>query len=358
MEKSFCLISLFLTLIFAACSPARNSSDEIQGNQSADIASPDAAPDTPVVAVAVASHCDFNLILLSNGKVTSAEAADLFFPTSGKIVQLLVKNGQRVSKGTALARLDTSAEEISAKRYMAEVEKAKISMANIIINQGYDPSRPEEIPEKIIRLSRIQSGLDIAENTLEETRNHINTMTLYAPFSGTVANLSAEKHSMSSTSEPFCRLINDATMEVEFTVLETELPLIKIGAAVDVTPFSSDEPRQAIITEINPVVDENGQIAVKASLKGNGLIDGMNVSVTARSLITKALSVPKNAVVNRNGRPVIFSLKNGRSCWNYVTTGTENRDSVIIKNGISVNDTVIVSGNETLVDNLPVKLPK
>lgn len=359
MEKFFCPSVLLLSLAIAACTPGRNGAENGAGDRRAATASAAmAAPDTPMVATAIASVGDFNLTLISNGKISSAEAADLYFSTTGKIVQLWVKNGQRVTKGQPLARLDTSGAEISAKRYQSEIEKAKISMANIIINQGFDPSHPEDIPEKIIRLSRIQSGLDIAENALEETRNHIDAMTLYAPFSGTVANINAEKHSMASLSEPFCRLINDAMMEVEFPVLETELSLIGIGSTVEVTPFSSGNSWQATVTEINPVVDENGQITVKASLKGNGLIDGMNVSVTARSILTRALSVPKSAVVNRNGRTVVFSLKNGRSRWNYVTTGTENKDSVIIKTGINANDTVIVTGNETLVDNLPVKLPE
>lgn len=46
-------------------------------------------------------------------------------------------------------------------------------------------------------------------------------------------------------------------MEVDFTVLESELPLIKVGDKVEVTPYASAAGvRQGNISEINPLVDE------------------------------------------------------------------------------------------------------
>jgi multidrug efflux pump subunit AcrA (membrane-fusion protein) len=70
-------------------------------------------------------------------------------------------------------------------------------------------------------------------------------------------------------------------MEVDFTVLESELPLIKVGDKVEVTPYASAAGvRQGSISEINPLVDENGMVRVKARVNGgNKLFDGMNVRV-------------------------------------------------------------------------------
>lgn len=46
---------------------------------------------------------------------------------------------------------------------------------------------------------------------------------------------------MPKTSEPFCRVINTGNMEVDFTVLENELPLLKVGDKVEITPYARQQ---------------------------------------------------------------------------------------------------------------------
>ena len=85
--------------------------------------------------------------------------------------------------------------------------------------------------------------------------------TLVAPLTGVVANLFSKPFNEASTSEAFCSIIGTQGMEVDFTVLESELPLIKSGDKVIVTPYSdAGFQTGGRITQINPLVDDKGMV--------------------------------------------------------------------------------------------------
>lgn len=148
-------------------------------------------------------------------------------------------------------------------------------------------------------------------------------------------------------------------MEVEFTVLESELPLVKRGDKVDVMPYAVTVAScKGYVTEINPLVDENGMVRVKAKVDGAGkLFDGMNVRVSVKRSVEGQLVIPKTAVVLRSGRQVVFTLNGEKAMWNYVQTGLENMTEYTVSgDGMEEGAEVIVTGNVNLAHEAPVKV--
>lgn len=299
----------------------------------------------------------FSANIVSNGKIKAGEFADLTFRSPEPVEEVFVHNGQHVQKGQSLAKLDTYKLNKTLQQLETDIEQAKLELQDVLIGQGYDPEKPEAVPQDIMKLARIRSGLDKAELSYQSTLRELEESTLLAPFGGVVANVKVQKHSLATTSEPAMRIINDGSMTVEFPVLDSEIGLIRLGDEVDVTPFAGTESYRGRIIEINPLIEENGQIAIKASLyNNNGLIDGMNARVKIKREIEKSLVVPKSAVVLRSGRQVVFTWENGKAMWNYVTTGAENYDSYVVTEGLNPGQTVILSGNENLAHEAPVEI--
>ncbi|MDE5881661.1 MAG: efflux RND transporter periplasmic adaptor subunit [Muribaculaceae bacterium] len=295
--------------------------------------------------------------IISNGHVKAAQWADIYFRNAEIISDVMVRNGQRVRKGQPLARLDLFKLNSEKEKNAAALEQARLELQDVLIGQGYDPSNTSAVPEDVMRLARVRSGLLQAEATYNATIKDIEQSTLTSPYDGVVANVKATPHSMASMSEPFCRVIDTNSMEVEFSVLESEGTTLSNGEQVTVTPFTQGASHTGRITEINPLIDENGHIQVKARLAdGKGLIDGMNVRVNINRPVGERLMVPKSAVVLRSGRPVVFTLDGKKAIWNYVTTGMENLDSYEITDGLSGGETVIVSGCENLAHEAPVNV--
>jgi len=146
-------------------------------------------------------------------------------------------------------------------------------------------------------------------------------------------------------------------MNVTFPVIESEFAFLRKGMPVNIIPFINDSTViSGTITQINPQVDETGMISVKAEFRNNGqLIDGMNVRVIIRKPVPDRLVVPKEALVIRQGKDVIFVRQDSLAIWKYVTVEFENSNSISVKEGLEPGDLVIISGNVNLAHETTVR---
>lgn len=76
------------------------------------------------------------------------------------------------------------------------------------------------------------------------------------------------------------------------------------------TPYASAVgTRTGSISEINPLVDENGMVRVKAQVNGGDkFFDGMNVRISVKRSVPNRIVVPKTAIVLRSGKQVMFTV--------------------------------------------------
>jgi RND family efflux transporter MFP subunit len=343
-----------LTLNFIACSKQQNDENKPNENDTEN-----KSVSIPVVTTTVLTVSEFDHNIVSNGHIKAHSVADLYFRSAEVVSEVYVHNGQRVSKGQAIARLDLFKLNNERAKQLTALEQAKLELKDVLIGQGYDPENMSAIPADVVRLARVRSGLEQAEANYNATVRDIEEATLRAPYAGVVANLKAKAHTLASQSEAACSIINDAAMDIEFPVLENELSLVAVGNIVNITPYNNSEPVTGKVIEINPTIDETGHVTIKAQInKSHGLVDGMNARVSVNRSLGNKLVVPKTAVVLRSGRQVVFTYENGKAIWNYVHTGLENIDSYVIEDGLSEGQVVITSGNENLAHESPVTIKK
>lgn len=298
----------------------------------------------------------FNRELSGNGKVVAKRSAEMRFSSSEQIAHIWVRNGDKVRKGEKLAQLDLFALERSLAQAKDNFEQSKLDLQDVLIGRGYSLDAQASAPADEVELAKVKSGYNKALIAYELAENNLRKATLVAPFDGVVANLKSKENNQSSN-DVFCMVIDDKNPEVEFSVLESELSLVKRGYPVYIQPFvnSTSEALIGTVSEINPIVENNGMVKVKAQVKNNGtLLQGMNVNILLRQPMEQALVIPKSAVVMRSGKPVVFTRVNGKAQWNYVQITAENSDSCVVApgskeyEGLSVGDSVIVSGNLNL----------
>ena len=158
--------------------------------------------------------------------------------------------------------------------------------------------------------------------------------------------------------KPFCTLIERKSFEAEFSVMESELSDLQKGQTLRVFPFAFEGEYVGLITQINPVIEDNGLVKITAKVKNNGgkLLEGMNVRVLIQNNLPNQLVVPKSAVLLRQNKEVVFTHKEGVAHWVYVSTGQENSTSYTITDGLKAGDEVIVNGNLNLADDAKVKV--
>lgn len=314
--------------------------------------------ETNEVTVMKLKSTEFNHELVSNGKLTAKRSVDLKFESTEPIAAIFVKNGDHVSKGQKIAELSTFRLGNKVSQTRSTLENARLELQDVLIGQGFTLKDSAKVPKATMQLARIKSGYDQAIAQYQLAEYELHNAVLRAPFDGIVANLFSKPYNTASTTDVFCTIIDSHSLEAEFTVLESELPLIKNGDRVEVSPFAmADVKTEGRIDEINPLVDTDGMVKVKATVGNNSkLFEGMNVRVSIHRSLGKQLVVPKGAVVLRSGKQVVFTLINKQAYWNYVHTGLENTDSYTIIDGLKEGDTVITSGNINLAHESPVKV--
>jgi RND family efflux transporter MFP subunit len=315
----------------------------------------------PIVSIMELKPGVFYKEILSNGKLYALSKADLKFRVSEEIEKINVKNGEEVPKGKVLAVVNSFDYYNQLQRAKIQYDKACTSMQDVLIAQGYNFSDSSRIAPQVWKIASDKSGLTEAKINLESAQNNYQNTTLKAPFKGVIANMRLKEHSMVSLSEVFCTLIDNSVFNAEFQVLESEIGNITLGQSVLAISFSADSiPKTGIVTEINPLVDENGLITVRAQIKNinKNLYEGMNVRITIRKACPQRLVLPKQAVLQRQGKEVVFSLENGHAIWNYVKTGDENSDYYTIVEGLKPGMKIIISNNLNIGHDAEVEVAK
>ncbi|MBP3356833.1 MAG: efflux RND transporter periplasmic adaptor subunit [Rikenellaceae bacterium] len=305
----------------------------------------------------------FTKELISNGRLTARQKSVLAFKSSGTIAEVHAANGQSVAAGTALAALDKTAAQATLSQAEMNLSKATLDLQDVLIGLGYKAADTLSVPADVMKIARIRSGYAAAVAEVERARRELAACTVTAPFAGKVAGVKQRRHEQAGGE--FCTLIDDKSFVVNFNILETEYGFIKPGQTVKISTFN--EPNVQVsgrVTNINPTIDDKGQVAVQAEVANNGrMIDGMNVKVIVEENVPGQLVVPKSAVVIRDNLEVLFRYNdNGSAMWTYVHTLLANTDSFVVEANISrgaelnEGDRVIVSGNLNLADGSKVVL--
>lgn len=305
---------------------------------------------------------DFEHELVSNGRISAQQMAELQFvsASAGNVpVKIFVKNGDRVAAGAPIAMLDTFQLSNSYLQAENDLQKAYLELQDVLIGQGYAIADSASIPQDMLNLAYIRSGYNSAKIQYSLAKYNLDNAILRTPIAGTVANLFSKPFCAIDASSPFCTIISEGQPEVDFRILENELPLIKVGDKVKIQSYASpDIEASGSIVNINPSVDKEGTVRVKAFVQPHAKIfNGMNVRISVFRSLGKQWVVPKSAVVLRTGKQVVFAYKNGKAAWNYVDTGLENATHyTITSKTLQEEDEIIISGNEHLADGTNVKL--
>jgi len=354
------VISLIFTAFFAwSCENGSANTDTSAEGQPADTTRVIQATTVPV-SVTKAERKVFEHQIVGRGKLQAVRSTGPAFQMGGTLAKLTVKNGDFVEKGQLIAQLDQQQAKISLKQAENEVlvkqDDYKLLLKEFQMVQGDTNQRNEA--QKRSMLAR--SGLMAARIDLEQAQLDLSKTELYAPFSGIISGLEKMEGEQVAAGEAFCQLHYPNMLSVDVPVLETDLSLLREGlpATVEVLAYPN-RTFQGKVQHIAPMVGQDNQVQVTVLLqlpnRHHPLLPGMNASVTLKIPVGESLVVPKEAVVIRSGRAVVFRLEDGLAKWHYVETGKQNTTEVQILEGLEGEPTVIISNNLQLSHDAPVQ---
>lgn len=292
------------------------------------------------------------------GEVQSATRADLSFRTSGRLVEMLVTEGNEVEKGQLIARLDSvdaeialASAQIERDNASAEYQRAKTLYEN---RQSISKSQLDELT---LRFKLAQNRFLEAERRLEDTK-------LLAPFSGIVSRTYVNNYVLVQGNEPVVSVHDLNNLEVVINVPErlmarnVETPKI-YAEVLSNTDKALELTLESYETEPDPTT---GTYAVTLSIEStedNVLLPGMNVRVfsTSAPISDAQIQLPLTAVLPDNlGNQYVWVVADDNTLEKrVVTTGSLNGDRVLIESNLELGEQVVVSGAQSLEAGLEVR---
>lgn len=352
-----------------------------------------------------------NLIksLLTNGTFRAKREVEIIARVGSEIIRVTAQNGLYVRSGEELLKLDDREYHLAYEKASNALLGAQIDYktfsANVAVTEFDTTANQKKVVEirknlldiesnlkddKItmqdyLRLKREletdlayatlhredvmagKSGLSQAREMFERAKLDFEATTIKAPFDGFVANCDLAEGMRIQPGKDLFTLIDVSSLVVDVEVLETEIANIQIGrrAEVAVNAFPNEKFIGTVVT-INPMVDPKSKtVKVTVELKdsrpnhwmGLKLRPGMFATVKLETeILSNRLLVPKEALLTRDQRNLVFTVEGGVAKWHYVEVGEENEKYIEIKSGIDVNDTIIVQGHYTLAHEAKVML--
>jgi len=353
-----------LLLIAAAC---KAKPEEGNGAAAADTTAGAGTTSTlslPVVAQEVRQG-DLILSVATTGQVRSEAMATLKSETQGPIVAVLVRPGDRVRKDQPLVQVDPKPLDLAVQDAAAKLEEARLRLLDNTVPDSIVTGKA--LTGERLRNAEIRAGLEAARVALERARLERAKATITAPFDGVMDEVKVSVGERLAASQEVGRIVDIDHLRIEAAVLEHDLPLIRLGGQAVVTAAAApDQPVTGRIAAILPIVDTTtraGRALIRMS--GGGVLrPGMYADVRLEATrLPGRIIVPAAAVIERDGRPLVFVVKDGRAQWVYIFPGRSNGaetevlpDSATGQVPVKPGDLVLVEGHLTLTHDAPVQV--
>ncbi len=288
------------------------------------------------------------------GSLRSDESVTLRPEVAGRITAILFQEGQRVTKGATLVRLDAAINLADVQQVRANLALAKSKYERAVDLSGRNFISSQARDEAKNNFEVAQAALALAEAKLAKTE-------LTAPFSGIIGLRVVSEGDYVKEGADLVNLEAIDPIKVDFRVPETFLRDVQRGQAVvvalDALPGKTYDGK---IIALNPLVDAGGRaLVIRAQVRNQdtALRPGMFARVT---LITRSekesLVLPEEALVPQGTEQFVFRVVDGRAVRTTVTTGLRRDSKVEILSGVSKDDVVVSAGQTRLRDGVLVRV--
>lgn len=290
-------------------------------------------------------------------KLDATERAVLSFNVSGEIASAMPHMGQQIKKGELLASLDPTDYQLALDARQAEYDLARTQYLRA----------KALIKETLIskdQFDQNETNYKVAKALLEQAKTDLTYTKMRAPFDGVVSLTSAEAHQVVAANQPVMKVLNNALMDVVFTVPVSYVSQYGVEdisrSAVWVTmDFARDRKLEAHFKEIStqPNIDTNSYTARVTVRRPDDLtlLTGMSgqVNIIAPDQ-TSLFTLPKSAWISREaGSGYVWKYSASQGVVHKTLVGLD--ENGFIQSGLQQGDLVVETGINGLNEAQKVK---
>jgi len=287
------------------------------------------------------------------GTLLAEESVLISAETSGRVAEILFKDGDTVAEGTPLFKLDADL----ANAALSEA-KARFSLAETNFGRNRTLRKSGTIAQVAYDTSLTE--LEVARAAVESAEVHLKKLTITAPFSGMLGFRTVSAGAYVTAGATLVQLDKIDRLKVSFAVPELEQARIAVGQEVEVSADALPGAAfAATISAIAPSIDVNGRaLQIRADLDNTALTlrPGLLVRITVKGPAHDAVLVPESAIVQRGDSAFVYLAQEKTAKEAKVRLGKRIPGSIEIVEGISAGAEVIVAGNTRLSNGAAIEV--
>ena len=333
-------------------------------------------------------------VLNASGYVTARRNATVSSKITGKVTEVLIEEGVKVSEGQVLARLDGTNVQASLDLAQAQLNSVKSASAetrvrlreaeqewqrqktllsgNISTQADYDHAEAAALALRA-RLAQQETEVIVTERALANWQQQMADTIIRAPFAGVVTSKNAQPGEMISpmssggfTRTGICTIVDMDSLEIEIDVNESYINRVTAGQAVEATLDAySDWKIPCKVIAIIPTADRQKstvRVRVGFDQPDPRILPEMSVKVAFRDPGTapagqasRTVIIPKSAVLSQDGRDVVFVFQHKRAERRAVTVAVTRDGDAELSAGVTAGEKIVLDPPVGLADGAVIE---
>lgn len=347
LARVFCLLAV---VIFSSCSE-ENTIREIHGESKIRVGTIKLTP----VSIIGKIHCF--------GVLESDNDVSLNVDFSAPVAEILVDEGQRVSKGQPLLRFATEKLKLNYMQTKSALSQVKSSMENhgVTLNRIETLLKSKTVSQQTADNARFKfdaarAKVEEMESALQLIKRDLENSEVVSPLDAVVSARNIEVGQNATPFQPLVSLEAVKSIKVTVYVGENSVSLLHIGdvAQVKTVAGTIDSEIYSIGAKSDPLT---GNFEVKLLLdNSDGLLKpGMTADILlSTGPLENRLVIPENALVGHSGRYVVYQVEAGVAVRTDVAVTMDFDDQLVVTGGLKGGEIIIVSGAENVSDGTEV----
>lgn len=333
-----------------------------------------------LATASMSSPSQANAVLTASGYVVARRKAAVASKGTGRLVYLGVDEGDKVKKGQVIARLEDSDVVAARERARKDVRvveadlnesRQHLERMRTLLKQGFIAQAEYDIADA--RYKRVVATIESAKFGLQEADVAVDNTRIIAPFDGTVLKKNADVGEIvaplagaASSRAAVVTIADMSSLEVDADVSEANITRVSAEQPCEITLDAYPQQRYpGYVTKIVPTADRaKATVLVKIKFReyDQKVLPEMSAKITFLAAGTglsaaetkSVLTVPAGAVATRNGRSVVYQIRDEHAVEVPVTVGQKLASLVEIKSGLKDGDKVIGKVDDQLKDGVKV----